>query len=94
MYKIHNTAIHQRYRIYPINYIAYDMLHHTDEYNDKYTPEEVTAFEAYITKQLEKVDLPQISEEDYEYMRTMMLTMYSNPLKNQLAALNEDVAKQ
>lgn len=84
-----NTAIHQRYRIYPINYIAYDMLHHTEEYADKYTPEDVTAFESYITQQLGKVDLPQVSEEDYEYMRTMMLAMYSNPLKNQLAARNE-----
>ncbi len=90
--RIINTAIHLRYRIYPINYIAYDMLNHTDAYSDKYTPEEVTAFEAYITEQLAKVDLPNVSKEDYEYMHTMMLTMYSNPLKNQLAALSEEGA--
>ncbi|MBD5243107.1 MAG: acyltransferase [Barnesiella sp.] len=92
-----NKAIHLRYRIYPINYIAYDMLNHTEEYADKYTPDEVAAFDAYITNQLAKVELPEMAVQDhkanYEYMHSMMLTMYSNPLKNQLAARQDSMAE-
>ena len=81
-----DNTIYKGYRIYPINYIALDKLEGTSLYADKYTADEVVAFEKYIENQLAKVtDVPNMTEEDMQYMRTMMLTMYSNPLKNQIA---------
>lgn len=81
-----DTAIHSRYRIYPINFIAYDILNETSRFADRYTPEEVSHFENYIESQLKKVDIENISESDMNYMRNMMLTMYANPLKNKIAS--------
>ena len=43
-------------------------------------------FDEYIAAQLAKVNEPDITAEEAEFMRRMMLTMYSNPLRNQLGA--------
>lgn len=83
-----DNAIHSGYKIYPINYIAYDMLNDTKAFTDKYTDNDIAEFNAYISSQLAKVDIPDLSEDDIEYMRQMVLTMYSNPLKNKLNAKN------
>ena len=42
---------------------------------------------AYFNRQLDKVDLPDITSEERDYMREMILTMYSNPLRNKLRSL-------
>lgn len=81
-----DSTIYKGYRIYPVNYIALDMLEGTHEYREKYTAEEVEAFKKYITTQLAKnEDMPNLTDEDMQYMRQMMLMMYANPLKNQIA---------
>lgn len=78
--------IHLGYKIYPINYIAYDRLHKTSRFKDCYTQIQADDFLEYIEKQLDKVRLHDVSELDREYMREMMFVMYSNPLKNKLMA--------
>lgn len=78
--------IHLGYKIYPINYIAYDRLHKTTRFKDCYTQAQADDFLKYIEKQLDKVRLHDVSELDREYMREMMFVMYSNPLKNKLMA--------
>lgn len=81
--------IHSGYKIYPINYVAFDRLHNTDRFKDQYTEKEVDDFLAYIEAQLDKVKLESVSELDRNYMREMMFTMYSNPLKNKLIATGQ-----
>lgn len=78
--------IHAGYRIYPCNYIAYDELHGTKEYANEYTADDFASFREYIKEQLEKVDVPDITEEEYQYMQAMMYTMYANPLMNKRSA--------
>ena len=46
----------------------------------------MATFNAYIDGQLAKVDEPDITPDERKFMRDMMLTMYANPLKNQLSA--------
>ncbi len=75
--------IHARYRLYPGNYVALDLLKGTTAYADKYTLEEKEKFEGYIAGQLAKIDIP---NKDEAYLRERLLTMYANPLKNYLAA--------
>lgn len=83
-----DNSIHRSYRIYPCNYIAYDLVNGTEEYaNNGYTTEEKAAFIEYVDRQLHKVDL-EVTEEDRAYMRDMIYMMYSNPLKNKLNVLN------
>ena len=81
-----DNAIHRGYFLYPINYIAYDVVNNTDRYADRYTAEDRARAEEYVASRLAKVDLPHITDEEREYMRMMMLTMYANPVRNQEAA--------
>ncbi|MDE6197724.1 MAG: acyltransferase [Muribaculaceae bacterium] len=81
-----DRSIHRGYRIFPCNYIAYDEVNGTDTYADMYTADDVAGFDEYIELQLARVDVPDITAEERDFMRTMMLTMYANPLRNQLAA--------
>ncbi|MCM1028619.1 MAG: hypothetical protein NC342_03355 [Pseudoflavonifractor sp.] len=83
-----DCEIHSGYKIYPINYIAHDLLHGSKEHDLQYSPDEMANFQTYIEHQLDKVSIPgtDISELDRNYMREMMLTMYANPLKNKTAA--------
>lgn len=84
-----DRAIHLGYHIYPINYICYDQLHSSHEFAYKYTPRDVRTFEKHIEAQLKKVRLTDVSDDDRQYMRHMMVTMYANPLINKLKAEKE-----
>ena len=82
-----DQAIHRSYEIFEINYVAFDLLHNTDRFSRKYTPEKREETIAYFNKQLDKVDVADITPEEREYMWQMMLTMYANPLRNKLRSL-------
>ncbi len=84
--RIIDRTIHSGYHIYPCNYIAYDEVNLCNRFADHYRAADVERFDNYINAQLDKVDIDNVSAEEREYMRHMMLTMYANPLKNQLAA--------
>ena len=82
-----DQAIHRSYEICDINYVAYDMLNDTTRFARKYDETTRNAFNDYIERQLAKIDLPDITVEENEYLRSMMLTMYANPLKNKLRTI-------
>ena len=82
-----DQAIHRSYEIFTINYVAYDLLHSTGRFSSKYSESQKEEVESYIQNQLKKVEVENLTEEEMEYMRTMMLTMYANPLKNKLKAI-------
>lgn len=82
-----DNAIHRSYEIFPINYIAFDLLHDSNRFARKYTPEQKEEVEEYFNRQLNKTDIPDLTEEEREYMFEMMLVMYSNPLKNKLKTI-------
>ncbi|MDE6301812.1 MAG: acyltransferase [Muribaculaceae bacterium] len=84
-----DLEIHDGYELFPCNYIAYDRVNETDRFAQKYSESDVNSFREYINRQLDRVDLPDITPEEREYMQHMMLTMYANPVKNQLAARGE-----
>lgn len=82
-----DQAIHRSYEIFPINYIAFDMLHHVQRFAGKYTIEQRVDVEEYFNKQLDKVDAPDITSEERDFMLETMLLMYANPLKNKLKTI-------
>lgn len=82
-----DQAIHRSYEIFPINYIAFDMLHHTERFCGKYTPEQRVETENYFNSQLNKIDVEDVTEEERKFMMEMMLIMYANPLKNKLKTI-------
>ena len=82
-----DQAIHRSYQIFEINYVAFDILHSSDRFSGKYTQQKREEVVDYFNTQLDKVDLTDITPEEREYMWQIMLTMYSNPLRNKLRAL-------
>lgn len=82
-----DQAIHRSYEIFPINYIAYDQQMGCKRFASKYTEDERIAALEYFDKQLSKIDLDNITAEEHDFMMDMMLTMYSNPLKNKLKTI-------
>ena len=78
-----DREIHLRYRLYPGNYVAMDLLAGNEAHARHYTSEEEAQFEQYIAHQLSQITLP---NRDEDYLRERLLTMYANPGINQLAA--------
>ena len=78
-----DKEIHRNYRLYANNYVALDELEGTAAYTDKYTAEDKAKFDAYLEKQLAKIEIP---NKDEAYLRQRMLEMYANPTRNYLKA--------
>lgn len=77
-----DNEIYKHYRFYPGNYVAYDLLTSTNRFAGTYSAKDKTAFETYLQQQLDKIDL---EGKDDEFLRTKLLEMYANPLKNNLS---------
>ncbi len=82
-----DSAIHRGYQVFPINYVAYDTLHESERFAHKYTAAEKEESLAYFDRQLSKIDVEDITDDDRHFMREMMLIMYANPLKNKLRSI-------
>ena len=78
-----DKGIHANYRIYPNNYVALDLLNGTTEYAANYTDEDKQTFLGYLDQQIARIQLP---NKDVDFLRTKLLEMYANPLKNYLNA--------
>jgi 1-acyl-sn-glycerol-3-phosphate acyltransferase len=76
-----DKEIYRHYRFYPCNYVAYDLLHHSVYFRTNYDLRDKMLFETYMQKQIDKIDLP---NKDEVFLRTKILEMYSNPLKNHM----------
>lgn len=78
-----DKRIHRNYRIYPVNYVAYDWMKGTSEFAEHYTSEDKQRFTDYIGQQLEKITIP---NKDVDFLLGKLLLMYANPLINHLTA--------
>lgn len=79
--RIIDKEIYTHYRFYPCNYVAYDMLYNTLRFRTNYDQRDKMQFESYLRQQLNKIDIP---DKDEVFLRTKLLEMYSNPLKNNI----------
>lgn len=79
-----DNEIFKHYRFYPCNYVAYDMLTGSRRFCEHYGPKDKKQFEEYLQKQVDKIVLP---NKDEAFLRTKILEMYTNPLKNYLTTL-------
>ncbi|MBS5612589.1 MAG: 1-acyl-sn-glycerol-3-phosphate acyltransferase, partial [Prevotella buccalis] len=61
-----DQEIHRNYRIYPNNYVAYDLLEGNNAASSHYTPQDKATFEQYLSDQLAKIDIP---NKDEAYLR-------------------------
>ena len=70
-----DDSILQSYKLWPTNYIAYDLLHKTDKFKSLYTENEKSLFERRLEMRIDESNL-QIVES--------FLAMYANPVVNKL----------
>ena len=98
-----DSELHRNYRLYPCNYIALDMLteyskgnHNSQfstlnsQFSQHYTQADVDRFEQYLQGQLAKINIP---NKDEAFLRERMLTMYANPLRNNLRVKSASLVK-
>ena len=69
------------FKLWPNNYIAYDMLNGGVRFAGKYTVEEKEAFEGYVTDKLGKAGI----EADMDELREILLSIYANPVVSYLS---------
>lgn len=68
-----DDSILQSYKLWPTNYIAYDLLHKTDKYKNHYTDDEKSLFERRYELKIDTTN---------EQMVEGFLAMYANPVVN------------
>ncbi len=73
-----NREIHTLYKLWPTNYIAFDLLNKDERHADKYDRSEKDTFIAHIEKTAAKVDQPGA------LVKETLLNMYANPVRNKL----------
>lgn len=64
------------YKLWKTNFIAYDILYHTRQYRDRYTPEERKAFIDYMNGRLDMVE-PELNRDE---LKDIFLSIYANPI--------------
>jgi len=68
-----DEKIHLNYKLWPTNYVAYDLLHNTEKYTEKYTDKEKRQFERRVERRVEANDIVAFQN---------FLAMYANPVLN------------
>ncbi len=71
-----DREIHSNYKLWPNNYIAYDMLYNTEEFSDYYTNTDKKKFFNYMEQELKSLDI------DEAFKRELLLKIYANPVVN------------
>lgn len=73
-----DSKIHQNFKLWPNNYIAYDLLSSENRFSDYYTPEEKENFTQVMSQKIDKL------EGNVSMLSKIFLDIYANPVKNKL----------
>lgn len=72
--QIIDDAVISNFKLWPTNYVAYDLLHNTSEHASLYTEQEKQDFVTRMNQRIDKNDADEIR---------LFLGMYANPVANQ-----------
>ena len=73
-----DERVHKNFKLWPNNYIAYDLVHGSNKFADKYGDEEKARFIQMMTQKLDK--LPG----NRSVLNGIFLDIYANPVRNSL----------
>lgn len=76
--KIIDQKIHENFKLWPNNYIAYDLLHSVNKFTQFYNQEEKDKFIQVMTRKMDKL------EGNISMLNNIFLEIYANPVKNSL----------
>ena len=71
-----DSSIYSNYRLWPTNYMAYDLLHSSRKFALKYTADEFDKFNTYMNKELS------IFTGNKSLQQELLLKIYANPVIN------------
>ena len=74
-----DDRVYKHYKLWKTNYIAYDMLHNTDQFTQYYTPDEKSDFELYMQNGIRSLI------GDKEELKNLFLGIYAHPVNNVLS---------
>ena len=77
--QIIDDSILKSYKLWPTNYIAYDILNNTNQFSDKYTENEKSLFERRLEMKIDQNNAVALQG---------FLAMYANPVSNKLKYQN------
>ncbi|MFM9985050.1 MAG: 1-acyl-sn-glycerol-3-phosphate acyltransferase [Flavobacteriales bacterium] len=92
-----DDEMHRIYKLWPTNYIAYDLLHGTREFKNQYSNIQRIAFINYVRGRVIKLSLGRsksgLPKEDFtKNAREILLQMYANPVVNKkIMTRNEEL---
>ncbi len=70
-----DQEIRKGYKLWPSNYIAYDLLHQKSQFSEQYSPSEKESFEKRLAQKVDRSNSLEVEN---------FLNMYANPVVNQL----------
>lgn len=73
-----DEKIYRNFKLWPNNYIAYDLLHSGNKFAKYYTDEEKTRFIQIMTQKMDRL------EGNISMLNNIYLEIYANPVKNRL----------
>lgn len=76
-----NKEIYALYRLWPTNYLAFDMLNKDCLYEDQYTKEDKHKFLDHLEATIVKTGQP------HDVAKEILLNMYANPVKNKFGSI-------
>ena len=79
-----DREIHSHYKLFPINYIALDLIDGIEHHYGAYTEQEKSDVLQYIESRIDLVRLPESLTPDREFLRRCLLMMYANPVLSKL----------
>jgi hypothetical protein len=96
-----DNEMHRLYKLWPTNYIAYDLLHSSKEFKDQYSNIQKIAFHNYIRASVVKLGMlrrkSNLPKENFtKYARETLLNMYAKPVENNriyLAVAHEELSR-
>ena len=71
-----DKQIYSNFKLWPNNYIAFDLLEGKGQFKKEYSEEEFEKFNSYISETIKKI------QGDAETLRELALKIYANPVKN------------
>lgn len=94
-----DDAMHGIYKLWPTNYIAYDLLNGTKEYKEHYSNIQRIAFTNYVRGRIFKLSLGRkktgLPKENLsKNAREIILSMYANPVMNLRNLIQKQAAAQ
>lgn len=73
-----DRKIHKNFKLWPNNYIAYDLLHSVNKFSQHYSPQEKENFIRVMTQKMDKLN------GNISMLNNIYLEIYANPVKNSL----------